>query len=46
MTAAHFRANMPEAWRRQYEELLATAQRYAEQRSRDIKAVIWRGLEA
>jgi len=46
MTAAHFRANMPEAWRRQYEELLAAAQRYAEQRSRDIKAVIWRGLEA
>src|SRR5213594_4484406 len=46
MTAAHFRANMPEAWRRGYEELLAAAQRYAEQRSRDIKAVIWRGLEA
>ncbi len=46
MTAAHFRANMPEAWRKEYEELLATAQRYAEQRSRDIKAVIWRGLQA
>ena len=46
MTAAHFRANMPEAWRQEYEELLAAAQRYAEQRSRDIKAVIWRGLEA
>jgi flavin reductase (DIM6/NTAB) family NADH-FMN oxidoreductase RutF len=46
MTAAHFRANMPETWRKQYEALLATAQRYAEQRSRDIKAVIWRGLEA
>ena len=45
MTAAHFRANMPEAWRKEYEELLATAQRYAEQRSRDIKAVIWRGLK-
>ena len=44
MTAAHFRANMPEAWRQEYEELLATAQRYAEQRSRDIKAVIWKGL--
>ena len=46
MTAAHFRANMPESWRQEYEELLAAAQRYAEQRSRDIKAVIWRGLEA
>ena len=44
MTAAHFRANMPEAWRKEYEELLATAQRYAEQRSRDIRAVTWKGL--
>src|SRR3989441_2034544 len=44
MTAAHFRANMPEAWRQEYEEQLAAAQRYAEQRSRDIKAVIWRDL--
>src|SRR3989442_15150815 len=46
MTDAHFRANMQEAGRKEYEELLAAAQRYAEQRSRDIKAVIWRGLEA
>ena len=46
MTAAHFRANMPAAWRKEYEDLLAAAQRYAEQRSRDIKAVIWKGLEA
>src|SRR2546428_719581 len=37
-------ANMPEAWRKEYEELLATAQRYAEQRSRDIRAVTWKGL--
>ena len=37
---------MTEQWRKEYEELLAAAQRYAEQRSRDIKAVIWRGLEA
>jgi len=44
MTAAHFRATMPEAWRKEYEDLLATVQRYAEQRSRDIKAVVWRGL--
>jgi flavin reductase (DIM6/NTAB) family NADH-FMN oxidoreductase RutF len=46
MTAAYFRANMPEPWRREYEEQLAAAQQYAEQRSRDIKAVIWRGLKA
>jgi flavin reductase (DIM6/NTAB) family NADH-FMN oxidoreductase RutF len=46
MTAAYFRANMPETWRREYEEQLAAAQQYAEQRSRDIRAVIWRGLKA
>lgn len=44
LTAAYFRANMPAAWRREYEELLRTAQRHAEERSRDIRAVVWRDL--
>ncbi len=44
MTAAHFRANMPPAWRPEYEALLNAAQRFAEQRSRDIKPIVWRGL--
>jgi flavin reductase (DIM6/NTAB) family NADH-FMN oxidoreductase RutF len=45
MTAAYFRANMPPGWRKDYEEHLAAAQRFAEQRSRDIRAVVWRGLK-
>jgi flavin reductase (DIM6/NTAB) family NADH-FMN oxidoreductase RutF len=44
MTAAHFRAKMPTAWRAEYDALLQTAQRFAVERSRDIKPVIWRGL--
>ena len=42
MTAAYFRANMPPAWRPEYEAQLRAAQRFAEERSRDIKPVIWR----
>lgn len=45
MTAAHFRANMPAAWRSEYEALLKTAQAFAAERSHDIKPVTWRGLE-
>ena len=45
MTAAYFRANMPPAWRPEYEALLTAAQRFAAERSRDIKPVIWKGLE-
>jgi len=45
MTAAHFRANMPTAWRKEYEGLLVAAQRAAAQTSRQIRAVIWRGLQ-
>jgi len=37
MTAAHFRANMPPEWREEYEALLEAAQRFAAERSRDIK---------
>jgi len=39
MTAAHFRTNMPPEWREEYETLLAAAQRFAAERSRDIKPV-------
>jgi len=46
MTAAYFRANMPAEWRPEYEAQLEAAQRFAEERSGDIKAVIWRGLGA
>ena len=46
MTAAQFRAQMPAAWRAEYQALLAAAQRFAVERSRDIKPVIWKGLPA
>jgi len=45
MTAAHFRANMPAKWRAEYEALLQAAQAYAAERSRDIRPVVWRGLQ-
>jgi len=45
MTAAYFRANMPAGWRKDYEDHLAAAQRFAEERSRDIRAVVWKGLK-
>jgi flavin reductase (DIM6/NTAB) family NADH-FMN oxidoreductase RutF len=45
MTAAQFRAKMPAAWRADYEALLQAAQRFAVERSREIKPVIWRGLQ-
>jgi flavin reductase (DIM6/NTAB) family NADH-FMN oxidoreductase RutF len=45
MTAAHFRAHMPAAWRGEYEALLGAAQAFAAERSRDIRAVVWKGLE-
>jgi flavin reductase (DIM6/NTAB) family NADH-FMN oxidoreductase RutF len=44
MTAAYFRANVPAAWREDYETLLHAAQVFAERTSRDIRAVTWRGL--
>ena len=45
MTAPHFRANMRTEWRAEYEALLRTAQAYAAERSRDIRPVVWKGLE-
>jgi flavin reductase (DIM6/NTAB) family NADH-FMN oxidoreductase RutF len=44
MTAAFFRAHMPEEWRKEYEAGLEMAQRFAEERSLTIRAVVWRGL--
>lgn len=44
MTAAHFRAHMPPEWRKEYEAGLETAQRFAEERSREIRSVVWKGL--
>src|SRR6266852_6863376 len=46
MTAAHFRANMRAEWRGEYEALLRAAQAYAAERSRDIRPVVWSGLQA
>ena len=45
MTAAYFRANMPVEWRQEYEELLGIAQRFAAERPREMRAVVWRGLK-
>ena len=45
MTAAHFRAHMPAAWRAEYEALLHAAQAHAAERSRNIRPVVWKGLE-
>jgi flavin reductase (DIM6/NTAB) family NADH-FMN oxidoreductase RutF len=45
MTAAYFRAHMPDEWQEEYEAGLKAAQRFAEERSRTIRAVVWRGLE-
>ena len=46
MTAAHFRAHMPPDWRPTYEAQLKRAQQFAEQRSRSIEPVLWRGPTA
>src|SRR6202165_533661 len=35
MTAGYFRANLPAAWRKDYEDHLKAAQQFAEERSRD-----------
>ena len=46
MTAGYFRANLPPAWRKDYERLLKAAQDFAEQRSRDIRPIVWKGSPA
>src|SRR5437667_11236167 len=45
MTATYFRTNMPTAWRSEYETLLRAAQAYAAERSRDIRPIVWTGLQ-
>lgn len=45
MTAAHFRAHIPAAWRAEYEALLGAAQAFATERSRAIRPVVWRDLQ-
>lgn len=45
MTATYFRAHIPPAWRATYETQLRAAQEFAAARSREIKPVVWRGLE-
>jgi flavin reductase (DIM6/NTAB) family NADH-FMN oxidoreductase RutF len=44
LTPAYLRANLPEAWREPYLRNLAAAQAWARERSRDIRALTWRGL--
>src|SRR6266446_6392984 len=39
MTAGYFRANLPGAWRKDYEDHLKSAQQFAAEQSRDIRAV-------
>jgi flavin reductase (DIM6/NTAB) family NADH-FMN oxidoreductase RutF len=46
MTAAYFRANLPEAWRAEYQRQLAAAQKFAGERSQDLRALVWRTLPA
>jgi flavin reductase (DIM6/NTAB) family NADH-FMN oxidoreductase RutF len=43
MTAGYFRANIPAAWRKDYEDHLKAAQEFAERRSRDIRPIAWKG---
>jgi len=44
MTAGYFRTHMPAAWRTDYEQHLQAAQRFAAERSKDIRAIVWKGL--
>lgn len=44
MTAGYFRANIPPAWRADYERLLRAAQERAEGPSRDVRPLVWRTL--
>lgn len=46
MTAGYFREHMPAAWRADYEQHLQAAQLFAAERSKDIRAIVWKGLSA
>jgi flavin reductase (DIM6/NTAB) family NADH-FMN oxidoreductase RutF len=45
MTAAYFRANIPAAWREDYQRMLGVAQEFARARSADIRAIDWPGVK-
>ncbi len=45
MTPGFMRANLPEHWKEPYLKNLAAAQAWARERSKDIKAITWKGLE-
>jgi flavin reductase (DIM6/NTAB) family NADH-FMN oxidoreductase RutF len=42
LTASYFRANMPAAWRTEYEAKLKEAQQTGAEMSRNIKPVVWK----
>ena len=42
LTASYFRANMPAAWRTEYEAKLKEAQQVGAEMSRNIKPVVWK----
>jgi flavin reductase (DIM6/NTAB) family NADH-FMN oxidoreductase RutF len=44
LTPAYLRANLPESWREVYVQNLAAAQAWARDRSRDVRAIVWKGL--
>ena len=44
MSAAYFRAHLPESWRADYVRLLAVAQTFALEHSADIRPLVWRDL--
>ena len=46
MTATFFRANIPVAWKTEYQEQLAAAQSFARERSGDIRPLVWRTVSA
>lgn len=46
MTPAYMREHMPESWTDAYVRNLGWAQSWARGKSRDVRAVVWRGLTA
>ena len=45
MTAAYFRAHLPDSWHDDYVRLLGIAQEHARATSDEIRSIVWRGLE-
>jgi len=44
LTAAYFRANLPAEWREEFERGLEKAQKFAEERSGEIRPLVWKGF--